>query len=134
MAILLAGSGIGDRDGTAFGVPTLAQLAGRLADAGILAVRYDKRGYGQSGGRAESATLNDYAEDARAVVQVAGGTQGRGSQADCGGGPLGRRVGRHAGGFARGQDRGGRHAGRRRLDGRRADPRAAADARSSSRR
>ena len=69
VAILLAGSGIGDRDGTAFGVPTLAQLAGRLAEAGILAVRYDKRGYGQSGGRAESATLNDYAEDARAVVR-----------------------------------------------------------------
>jgi pimeloyl-ACP methyl ester carboxylesterase len=69
VAILLAGSGIGDRDGTAFGVPTLAQLAGRLADAGIMAVRFDKRGYGQSGGRAESATLNDYAEDVRAVVR-----------------------------------------------------------------
>jgi pimeloyl-ACP methyl ester carboxylesterase len=69
VAILLQGSGIGDRDGTAFGVPTLAQLAGRLADAGIMAVRYDKRGFGQSGGRAESATLNDYAEDARAVVK-----------------------------------------------------------------
>jgi pimeloyl-ACP methyl ester carboxylesterase len=69
VAILLQGSGIGDRDGTAFGVPTLAQLAGRLADAGIMAVRYDKRGFGQSGGRAESATLNDYAEDVRAVVK-----------------------------------------------------------------
>ena len=69
VAVLLGGSGIGDRDGTAFGVPTLAQLAGRLADAGILAVRYDKRGFGQSGGRAESATLNDYAEDTRAVVR-----------------------------------------------------------------
>ena len=69
VAILLAGSGIGDRDGTAFGVPTLAQLAGRIADAGIMAVRFDKRGYGQSGGRAESATLNDYAEDVRAVVK-----------------------------------------------------------------
>jgi pimeloyl-ACP methyl ester carboxylesterase len=69
VAILLAGSGIGDRDGTAFGVPTLAQLAGRIADAGIMAVRFDKRGYGQSGGRAESATLTDYAEDVRAVVR-----------------------------------------------------------------
>jgi pimeloyl-ACP methyl ester carboxylesterase len=69
VAILLAGSGIGDRDGTAFGVPTLAQLAGRIADAGIMAVRFDKRGYGQSGGRAESATLTDYAEDVRAVVK-----------------------------------------------------------------
>lgn len=69
VAILLAGSGIGDRDGTAFGVPTLAQLAGRIADAGVMAVRFDKRGYGQSGGRAESATLSDYAEDVRAVVK-----------------------------------------------------------------
>ena len=65
--ILLTGSGAADRDGTAAGVPTLGQLAGALADAGFLAVRYDKRGYGQSGGRAESATLSDYADDARSV-------------------------------------------------------------------
>jgi pimeloyl-ACP methyl ester carboxylesterase len=45
------------------GVPTLGQIAGAIADAGFLAVRYDKRGYGQSGGRSESATLSDYAED-----------------------------------------------------------------------
>ncbi len=69
VAILLGGSGVGDRDGTVAGVATLAQLAGRLADAGILALRFDKRGYGQSGGRAESATLSDYAEDVRAVVK-----------------------------------------------------------------
>jgi pimeloyl-ACP methyl ester carboxylesterase len=70
--ILLAGSGIGDRDGVVSGVPILAQLAGALADAGFLAVRYDKRGFGQSGGRAESATLSDYAEDVRAVVKWLG--------------------------------------------------------------
>lgn len=67
--ILLSGSGANDRDGYALGIPTLGQLAGALADAGFLAVRYDKRGYGQSGGRAESATLTDYAEDARAVMR-----------------------------------------------------------------
>src|SRR5262245_15048530 len=67
--ILLAGSGIDERDGFAFGIPIIAQLAGALADAGFLAVRYDKRGYGQSGGRAESATIQDYAEDVRAVVR-----------------------------------------------------------------
>jgi pimeloyl-ACP methyl ester carboxylesterase len=70
--ILLAGSNIGDRDGVVFGVPIQAQLAGALADAGFLAVRYDKRGFGQSGGRAESATLADYAEDVRAVVKWLG--------------------------------------------------------------
>ena len=67
--ILLSGSGVGDRDGFALGIPTLAQLAGALADAGFLVVRYDKRGNGQSGGRAESATISDYAEDTRAVVR-----------------------------------------------------------------
>jgi pimeloyl-ACP methyl ester carboxylesterase len=67
--ILLSGSGGGDRDGLVQGVPTLAQLAGAIADAGFLAVRYDKRGFGQSGGRAESATIQDYAEDVRAVVR-----------------------------------------------------------------
>ena len=67
--ILLSGSGVGDRDGHALGIPTLGQLAGALAEAGFLAVRYDKRGYGQSGGRAESATLSDYADDARMVMR-----------------------------------------------------------------
>ena len=67
--ILLAGEAANDRDGVVAGVPLLGQLAGALADAGILAVRYDKRGNGQSGGRAESATLGDHAEDARAVVR-----------------------------------------------------------------
>ena len=67
--ILLSGSGVDDRDGFALGIPTLGQLAGTLAEAGVLAVRYDKRGYGQSGGRSESATLADYAEDARAAMR-----------------------------------------------------------------
>ena len=67
--ILLAGAAADDRDGVIAGVPILGQIAGALADAGILTVRYDKRGSGQSGGRAESATLGDHAEDARAVVR-----------------------------------------------------------------
>jgi hypothetical protein len=67
--VLLSGSGAGDRDGIAAGVPTLGQLAGALADAGFLVLRYDKRGYGQTGGRAESATLGDLAEDVRVVVR-----------------------------------------------------------------
>src|SRR3954469_12154974 len=67
--ILLGAANVNERDGVMSGVPTLGQLAGALADAGFLAVRYDKRGYGQSGGRSESATLIDQAEDARAVVR-----------------------------------------------------------------
>jgi pimeloyl-ACP methyl ester carboxylesterase len=67
--VLLAGSGVGDRDGVVQGVPTLAQLAGAIAESGMMAVRYDKRGNGQSGGRSESATVSDFAEDVRAVIR-----------------------------------------------------------------
>ncbi len=67
--ILVAGSGQVDRDEVVAGIPVFGQLASALADAGYLVVRYDKRGVGQSGGRAESATLQDYADDVLAVVQ-----------------------------------------------------------------
>ena len=67
--ILLSGAGADDRDGAVSGVPILGQLAGALAEAGFMAVRYDKRGHGQSGGRAESATLGDYADDAVSVFR-----------------------------------------------------------------
>jgi pimeloyl-ACP methyl ester carboxylesterase len=66
--ILVAGSGPQDRNELVFGVPIFANLAHALADAGFLVIRYDKRGVGQSGGRGEAATLNDYAEDLRAVL------------------------------------------------------------------
>ena len=67
--VLIAGSGLTDRDETVAGIPIFGQLARGLVEAGFVVVRYDKRGVGQSGGRAESATLVDYAEDARAVVR-----------------------------------------------------------------
>ena len=67
--ILLSGAAVTDREGFALGVPTFGQLAGALADAGFLVVRFDKRGYGQSGGRSESATIDDHATDARSVYR-----------------------------------------------------------------
>lgn len=67
--VLVGGSAATDRDETAFGIPIFGQLAGALADAGFLVLRYDKRGIGQSGGRPESATLTDYADDLRAAVK-----------------------------------------------------------------
>ncbi len=67
--VLVGGSGHIDRDSVAYGIPVMGQLAGLLADAGYLVVRYDKRGVGQSGGRAESATLADYADDVLSVVK-----------------------------------------------------------------
>jgi len=68
--VLVGGSGPTDRDSMAFGIPILGQLADALADAGFIVVRYDKRGIGQSGGRAEAAALADYAEDVRATVKM----------------------------------------------------------------
>ena len=67
--VLIAGSGPVERDANVAGVPIFAQLAGALAQQGYLVVRYDKRGVGQSGGRTESATINDYADDALSVVK-----------------------------------------------------------------
>jgi fermentation-respiration switch protein FrsA (DUF1100 family) len=67
--VLVGGSGNVDREGAAHGVPVMGQLAGLLADAGHLVVRYDKRGVGQSGGRAESAGLSEYADDVLSVVK-----------------------------------------------------------------
>ena len=67
--MLIGGSGAVDRDETIAGIPVFGHFARDLAAAGFMVVRYDKRGVGQSGGRAEAATLSDYAEDARAVLQ-----------------------------------------------------------------
>ena len=67
--VLVAGSGSVDRDEVVAGVPIFAQLARGLADQGFLVLRYDKRGVGQSGGRSERATLQDYADDLVTVVK-----------------------------------------------------------------
>jgi hypothetical protein len=66
--VLVSGSSPSDRDEIVAGVPIFAQLATSLADAGFFVVRYDERGNGQSGGRPESATYEDFAADVRAVV------------------------------------------------------------------
>ncbi len=66
--VLVGGSEPIDREESAAGVPVFGQLASALADAGFIVVRYDRRGVGQSGGRADTANLSDYADDAGAVV------------------------------------------------------------------
>ena len=63
--ILIGGSGPTDRDETVAGIPVFGHIARDLVNAGFIVLRYDKRGIGQSGGRAESATIADYAEDVR---------------------------------------------------------------------
>ena len=67
--LLVPGTASVDRDENLFGVPLFAQLAAALADEGYLVMRYDKRGAGQSGGRQESAALEDYADDVRTLVR-----------------------------------------------------------------
>jgi alpha-beta hydrolase superfamily lysophospholipase len=67
--VLVGGSGPTDRDETVAGLPIFGLLAGPLADAGYYVLRYDKRGVGQSGGRGETATLQDFAEDVRGAVK-----------------------------------------------------------------
>jgi pimeloyl-ACP methyl ester carboxylesterase len=66
--ILIGGSGPTDRDETVAGIAVFGQVARDLVNAGFIVLRYDKRGVGQSGGRAESATIADYAEDVRAAL------------------------------------------------------------------
>lgn len=67
--ILVAGFGDEDRERQIGGVPIYGHLAGQLAEAGFFVVRYDRRGLGQSGGRTESATLEDLADDVREIVR-----------------------------------------------------------------
>ena len=69
--VLVGGSGADrSRRASSSAFRSSARLAGALADAGFLVLRYDKRGIGQSGGRAESASLADYADDVRAAVKL----------------------------------------------------------------
>ena len=67
--VLVAGSGPIERDGVVAGIPLFAQLAGDLAQRGFVVLRYDKRGVGQSGGRLETVTLREYADDLVAAVK-----------------------------------------------------------------
>ncbi len=73
--VLVAGSGQLERDEEVAGIPLFAQLAGSLAEQGFIVLRYDKRGVGQSGGRGERATLQDYAEDLTGAVKWMAGRQ-----------------------------------------------------------
>jgi pimeloyl-ACP methyl ester carboxylesterase len=67
--LLVGGTSPADRDQTIGGVAVFAQLAKMLAESGHVVLRYDRRGTGQSGGRTDSATLGDYADDASAAVK-----------------------------------------------------------------
>lgn len=67
--ILAAGPGPQDRDYIAHGIPLYAQLARALSSAGYIVIRYDARGMGRSGGRAESSRIQEYSDDVLSVVE-----------------------------------------------------------------
>lgn len=67
--VLVGGTGLFDRDAVVAGVPIFAQLAGALAERGFIVLRYDRRGVGQSGGRLETVTLQEYGEDVVSAVK-----------------------------------------------------------------
>ena len=67
--LLVGGVAPSDRDQVVGGVPVFAQLAKGLADSGHVVLRYDRRGAGQSGGRTETATVADYADDVISAVR-----------------------------------------------------------------
>ena len=56
------------RDETRYGFSIFGHLAGQLAEAGMLVVRFDQRGVGQSGGRVEHAGIEEYAGDVLSVI------------------------------------------------------------------
>ena len=63
--LLVPGPQSVDRDENLSGVRLFSDLASALSKTGYLVMRYDQRGVGQSGGRSESAKLEDYADDVR---------------------------------------------------------------------
>lgn len=69
-AVLLTGSGPQDRDETLVGHKPFRVLADHLARSGVAALRCDDRGVGRSTGEYRSATLEDFAGDASAAVDL----------------------------------------------------------------
>lgn len=67
--LLIAGSGMVDRDETAFGHKPFWVIADHLTKRGLVVLRVDKRGIGQSTGNYEDATTEDFASDVLAGVE-----------------------------------------------------------------
>jgi fermentation-respiration switch protein FrsA (DUF1100 family) len=66
--VLISGSGPQDRNSTLLGHPVFEVLADHLTRHGIMVLRYDDRGVGETGGDFSGATSADFALDAAAGV------------------------------------------------------------------
>ena len=70
--ILIAGSGAQDRDGRNPGLPNyrpMRWIADHLASHGIATLRFDERGFAESGGDHATATTADFADDNEAALR-----------------------------------------------------------------
>ncbi|TVQ22415.1 MAG: alpha/beta fold hydrolase [Spirochaetaceae bacterium] len=70
--ILISGSGAQDRDGRNPALPhyrPMRWIADHLASHGIATLRFDERGFGESGGVHETATTADFADDNEAAFR-----------------------------------------------------------------
>ncbi|AEV28977.1 lysophospholipase [Sphaerochaeta pleomorpha str. Grapes] len=66
--ILVTGSGLQDRNEEILGHKPFLVIADALTKAGIVVIRYDDRGFAQSGGDGKNATSLDFADDAASVL------------------------------------------------------------------
>lgn len=67
--VMITGSGLQNRDEELFGHKPFAVIADYLARNGIASLRYDDRGYGKSSGNGTTATTEDFAQDAKSVLE-----------------------------------------------------------------
>lgn len=67
-AIMVTGSGPQDRDETLLAHKPFAVIADALAKRGVAVLRYDDRGFGESGGKFAGATVTEFTSDAAAAV------------------------------------------------------------------
>ena len=79
--VLVGGPSPADRDESSTACPCSRSLPRRSPTAAADRVRYDRRGGGQSGGRTETATLADYADDVERRRAVAVEARRRGQAA-----------------------------------------------------
>lgn len=66
--VFITGSGPQDRDETLMGHKPFLVIADHLARKGIASLRYDDRGFGESGGNHMKSTVQDFAADASAAI------------------------------------------------------------------
>lgn len=66
--ILVTGSGLQNRDEEILGHKPFLVIADALTKAGFVVIRYDDRGFAQSGGDGKTATTYDFADDAASVL------------------------------------------------------------------